>query len=214
MIESVIFDLDGTLVKSHKTIYMATVSTLEKMNLSTQFDKNMFYSLLGHHFNDIFRGCGINVPNMSEFISIYKKYYKDFLDLSVIYPNTFETLEILKEMKIKLALLTTKSHEQAKSLSEYFELDRYLDIVVGRKKDIPHKPAPDQYLSICNNLNVLPENSMMVGDTELDVLCAKNAGASSCAVEYGYRTIDELNQYSPDYIIKNLLEVINLVELN
>ncbi len=62
MIKCIVFDLDGTLVKSHKTIYKTTIKTLEKLNLSTSLDEVKFYSLLGHHFADIFSECNIRGP--------------------------------------------------------------------------------------------------------------------------------------------------------
>lgn len=211
MINCVVFDLDGTLVKSHETIYKTTIKALKELNLPTELDKNKFYNLLGHHFADIFAGCGIKVPNVEHFIEVYKGYYFDFIDSSELYANTFLLLEHLKKENIKTGLLTTKGHDQAEKISSHFGIDEYLDAIEGRKNGIPIKPAPDQFLDICEKANVNPSEALMVGDTELDILCGKNAGAKTCAVSYGYRKTEEIIKLNPDYLIDDLSEIISLV---
>ena len=78
---------------------------------------------------------------------------------------------------------------------------------MGRTNGIPHKPDPTPFFMICDNLQMNPENSLMVGDTELDILCGKNANAKTVAVTYGYRSIERLKEFSPDYLIDDLREL-------
>ncbi len=129
MIECVVFDLDGTLVKSHETIYKTTVKTLEKLNINTEIDKEQFYNLLGHHFKDIFDECNIDVPDVDYFISIYKNLYFDFIDESALYNNVENVLNELKIRGIKTGLLTTKGQEQAVKISEHFNIAENLDVI-------------------------------------------------------------------------------------
>jgi HAD superfamily hydrolase (TIGR01549 family) len=211
MIECIIFDLDGTLIKSHETIYKTTIATLNKLGLDSNFEEEQFYNLLGHHFADIFTGCGIDVPDVEYFIEIYKNLYFDFIEFSELYPNTEKVLRELKDRNIKTGLLTTKGHDQAIKISEHFRINTFLDKIVGRISGIPIKPAPDQFLEICKNLNVNPLNAMMVGDTELDIGCGKNASAKTCAVSYGYRNIEEIIKLNPDYVIEDLIEILELL---
>ena len=152
MIKLIVFDLDGTLVKSHKTIFKATRQTLEVLNLNTDLNESKFYSLLGHHFADIFEECNIEVPDLEYFIKEYKGIYFDFIEDSQLYPNAIEVFEELKNKNIMTGLLTTKGHDQAEKLSQYFKIDRYLDSIEGRKNGVSHKPAPDQLLNICKSL--------------------------------------------------------------
>ncbi|MCB0752840.1 MAG: HAD family hydrolase, partial [Ignavibacteriae bacterium] len=93
MIECIVFDLDGTLVNSHNTIYKATIKTLEYLNLKSNLDKDKFYNMLGHHFQDIFNECEIDVPDVEHFINIYKGFYFDFIDESHLYDNAFTLFE-------------------------------------------------------------------------------------------------------------------------
>ena len=211
MIKCIVFDLDGTLVKSHKTIYKTTIKTLEKLNLSTSLDEVKFYGLLGHHFADIFSECSIEVPDVDHFIDVYKEMYFDFIDDSKMYDNAFQLFEELKLREIKLGLLTTKGQDQAEKISNHFEFSKYLSVIEGRKKGIAIKPAPDQLLNICTELNIDPRNTLMVGDTELDIQCGKSAGAATCAVSFGYREVEELKKESPDYLINDLKEILTII---
>jgi HAD superfamily hydrolase (TIGR01549 family) len=211
MIECIVFDLDGTLVNSHENIYKAAVKALGKLNLNTNVNREIFYNLLGHHFKDIFEGCGIEVPDVEHFIDVYKELYFDFIDDSSLYKNAISLLQELKTKNIKTGLLTTKGQDQAVKISNHFGLDKYLDVIEGRKNGFAIKPAPDQLFKICEELNANSKRSLMVGDTELDILCGKNAGAKTCAVGYGYRSTEEIKKLNPDYLIYDLKEVIGLI---
>ena len=56
-----------------------------------------------------------------------------------------------------------------------------------------------------------PVNSLMVGDTELDILCGKSAGAKTAVVAYGYRKFEELKTYNPDFYINDLIEIKEII---
>jgi phosphoglycolate phosphatase-like HAD superfamily hydrolase len=211
MTQCIVFDLDGTLVKSHETIYRTTIKALETLNLNSDINENKFYNMLGHHFADIFDECGIEVPDVEYFIKIYKGYYFDFIDHSELYSNALNVLEFLKTKNIKTGLLTTKAQDQADLLSEYFNMNKYLDVIEGRKNGVNIKPSPVQFLKICEEVGADPKNSLMVGDTELDILCGKNAGAKTCAVSYGYRDVEEIKKLQPDYLIDNLSQLMNII---
>lgn len=211
MINCVVFDLDGTLVKSHETIFKTTVRTLENLGLNSSVDETKFYSLLGHHFKDIFDECGITVPDVDFFISNYKNLYFDYIEDSQLYENALNVLVKLKQLGIKTGLLTTKGHDQAEKIALHFGLIEYLDSIEGRKNGVAIKPAPDQFLKICEESGVNPEQALMVGDTELDIKCGKSAGAVTCAVTFGYRDVEDLRANEPDYIIDNLTGILEII---
>ncbi len=99
-IEHFVFDLDGTLVESHRTIHEATLQSFRKMGIEGALPEAEFYRMIGFHFEDIFNAFNINVPDFEEFINIYKSFYFDFIDSSALYPNVEETLSHLKENKL------------------------------------------------------------------------------------------------------------------
>jgi HAD superfamily hydrolase (TIGR01549 family) len=207
-LKHICFDLDGTLIKSDKTIYRSTLKALEYLNINGRIDQKKFNQMIGMHFVDIFEVMEIDVPDFDEFIGIYKSHYFDFIDESVLYPNIEETLSLIRDkMDIKISLLTTKGQDQAEKIINYFYLNKYFDFIMGRKEGIAHKPSAEPLLIICNELNVNSANTMMVGDTEIDISCGKNAGAVTCAVSYGYRSEDTLLNHKPNFIFNSVIEL-------
>lgn len=210
-IECVVFDLDGTITMSHESIYKATIKALEECNLPIDFPKDVFYKRIGLHFEDIFNEFGIEVNDLERFIKIYKSYYFDFIDATKLYPGVTEALNQLKANGIKSALLTTKGQDQAEKILNHFQLADRFDIIVGRRPGMGHKPSPEPLLYICSELNVNPGKTLMVGDSEMDIRCAKNAASLSCAVTFGYRTKEKLLEENPDYLIDNFIEITNII---
>ncbi len=78
---------------------------------------------------------------------------------------------------------------------------------MGRRDGLAHKPSPEPLLFICKELKIDPTATLMVGDTELDIQCGKNAGSKTCGVLYGYRIKSQLEKEKPDYLISGLNEL-------
>jgi phosphoglycolate phosphatase-like HAD superfamily hydrolase len=103
--------------------------------------------------------------------------------------------------------LTTKGQDQAELILKHFSLFDKFDYVMGRRTGIAHKPSPEPLQKICTDLNIGITNTLIVGDSEMDIQCGKNAGSKTCAVTYGYRTKSELRKSSPDFLIDKILDV-------
>jgi len=210
-INLVAFDLDGTLVSSHETIYKATLRTLEELHIKKEIPEEPFYKMIGLHFEDIFRKFGFSVPDFEQFIKIYKIVYFDYINLSAVYCGAEETIGDLRSTGIKISLITTKAQDQAKRILSHFNLLDKFDYVMGRRPGIAHKPSPEPLLKICNEFKVAPVNAIIVGDSELDIQCGKNAGSKTCAVTFGYRTKKELQKTEPDFLIDKISDVTYIV---
>ena len=210
IINHVCFDLDGTLVNSAKTIYLATKESLKKLNLSSDLKEQQFNGMIGKHFIDIFYELKINMPDFNEFISAYKSMYFDFINSSKLYKGVTEVLDYLINNDVKISLLTTKAQDQAEKIIRHFNLDEKINYTMGRRNDMAHKPSPEPLIAICNNLNVPPSETLIVGDTELDIQCGKNANAKTCGVLYGYRDRAQIENENPDLIISELNELVKL----
>ncbi len=210
-INTVVFDLDGTLIKSHATIYEATVRTFKEFGRNVNIPKDKFYSLLGHHFTDMFEKLNIEVKDINHFIDVYKTFYFDYIDLSEPYSGVRNMLDTLKKRNKKIALLTTKGQDQAEKIIKHFSLESNFDYIMGRRPGIAHKPSAEPLLKICNELNSDLHNTLMVGDAELDIQCGKNANAITCGVTFGYRSKENLVKENPDFLIDNFNQFIDLI---
>lgn len=210
-IKHICFDLDGTLVDSKKTILESTKAALDQLNIDYNFSEDVFNNMIGKHFVDIFIELGIDNIDFNKFISIYKALYFDFIDSSYLYNGVEEILEYLNNKKIIVSLLTTKGQDQAENIIDHFNLQTSFNFIMGRRDGLAHKPSPEPLLFICDMLKVNPTESLIVGDTELDVQCGKNAGSKTCGVLYGYRTEEQMQKEKPDWIIASLSEIKNII---
>jgi phosphoglycolate phosphatase-like HAD superfamily hydrolase len=210
-IKHVCFDLDGTIMDSYNTIYKTTLKTLAYLEITGHIEEKEFFKRIGHHFPDIFRDLNISVPDIEHFINVYKSCYFDFIDDSIIYPNALEMFDYLSANDIKISLLTTKGQDQADKIIEHFRLNKYFSQIMGRRTGMEIKPSPVPLLNICSSLDVQPCETLMVGDSELDIRCGKSAGAKTCAVTIGYRTRETLQLEQPDYFASGLKEIISIV---
>ena len=209
-LKHICFDLDGTLVESHKTIYNSTIKSLNDLKIPNNIDEEIFRKNIGKHFVDIFDDMNIPVIDFEEFIKIYKNNYFLFIDDSELYPDVSNVLKYFSQNGFKISLLTTKGQDQAEKIINHFNLSEYFDLIMGRRDGIAHKPSPEPLLLICDELNVNPSKSLIVGDTEMDILCGQNANVSTCVITHGYRTEESILQYKPDFIVKNLNELMKL----
>jgi len=203
-IHHVCFDLDGTIIDSNKTIYEATKYSLNQLKIEVYIGEEIFSGKIGQHFIDMFEAFEIEVPDFEKFINIYKENYFKFIDYSTVYPGFPEVLFNLKNRGIKISLLTTKIQDQADKIIDHFGLREYFDLVMGRRDEIAHKPSAEPLLLICKELSMQISNTLMVGDTELDIQCGKNAGALTCGLTYGYRTRELIEIENPDFILDSI----------
>ncbi|MBZ0199338.1 MAG: HAD-IA family hydrolase, partial [Ignavibacteriaceae bacterium] len=169
------------------------------------------YKRIGHHFVDIFSELNINVEDFEHFIIIYKSFYFDYINLSVLYPDTQNLIKTLNKRNILVSLLTTKGQDQAEKILKYFDLAPRFNYIMGRREGIKTKPSPEPLQKICFDLGIKPADTLMVGDTELDIQCGQTAGAFTCAVSHGYRTVEQLQFEKPDFIVNNIKELMTLL---
>jgi phosphoglycolate phosphatase-like HAD superfamily hydrolase len=206
-INALVFDLDGTLVCSHDTIYSATLHSLKELGVNAEMPREKFMSMIGMHFEYIFAEFGFNVPDFEYFIGVYKRVYFDYINLSTLYDGAEELIIVLNEKKLKLGLLTTKGQDQAELILKHFNVYNRFDGIMGRRPGMAHKPSPEPLLKLCDEINADVSETVIIGDTELDIECGKNAGAYTCAVTYGYRTKEELRKTSPNFLIDNIADI-------
>lgn len=203
----VVFDLDGTLMNSGKAIFSAVDKAFRLEGIKRVFELEDFEKYIGLSFPDMFMHLGQQIDDYPKFLKTYKTLYLDYIDVNTFFPFALDLIKWLREVNVKIALLTTKTQEQADLLLHHFSIHNQFNLVMGRRDGIKKKPFAEPLEIIMNELDSKPEKTLMVGDTELDIQCAKNANVSSCAVTFGYRTIKQIKIENPDYIINDLNQV-------
>ena len=138
-------------------------------------------------------------------LEFFIKFYSAHkLDNTVLYPGVRETLDALKEMP--MAVLTNKPVRVSRSIIQELGVSDRFRFVYGGNSFERKKPDPMGVDSILREFGATPAQAMLVGDSEIDVRTARNAGAWACCVTYGLGN-DRLAECPPDLLIDSLTEL-------
>jgi phosphoglycolate phosphatase len=216
--DAILFDLDGTLADSAEDITRALTEALVSVGLAPPAQLKMLVdgSPLEEVFAIVTKGR-VDQALFSSFASAYREAYERCGHTSTsVFPGVRDTLEALSALtpKISLAVATTKRAQSANSMLEAIDLRKYFDAVVGSSgTHLPHKPAPDLLLHICDQLSVDPARALMVGDTLRDIEAGKRANMRTAAVTFGMGQAETLINARPDFVLEEFDDLLVLMGL-
>lgn len=212
-IDTIIFDLDGTLLNSLEDLrvsvnyalfgfkYPKQTLDMVRRNVGNGIEKLMERSLPDGKDNVNYEVC----------LEIFKEHYKTHMSVNTKpYPHIIETLAALKSRGYKLAVVSNKFDAAVKPLCQkYFK--SLIDVAIGQSKDTKKKPAPDTVYMALDELKSSAETSIYVGDSEVDIQTAKNSGMDCISVSWGFKTKEFLEQNGASVIIDTPLEIFNYI---
>jgi phosphoglycolate phosphatase len=202
-----IFDLDGTLIDSKLDLAHSINATLEHMGRAP-LAHDTIYSFVGNGAPVLVRralGEGVTDQEADEGLVYFLSYYRaHMLDNTVAYPGVREGLELLKNNP--LAVLTNKPVNFSRAILDGLGLSRYFRFVYGGNSFEKKKPDPMGVEILLRDLAAAPTEAMLVGDSEVDVQTARNAGIWACGVSYGLGT-EGLRAHPPDIMLDSLMEL-------
>ena len=208
-----IFDLDGTLVNSIHALTYCTNQALERCGVERKVTEEQMMSIVGDGYKTQMRrsliACGdTELVHYEEILPIYMEVFAEHCLYEMhAYKGIPELLEQMKELGMKIAVVSNKPHAQAVDTTEYVFGKGYFDLIIGEKEGIPKKPDPAMALNAALAFGVRPEECMYLGDTNTDMQTGKAAGMTTVGVLWGFRGREELEQYQPDYLIAEPKEV-------
>lgn len=207
----IFFDLDGTLTDAGPGIKACINYALNKMNfkkLGMDSDWVVGPSLWG-----TFKKLGIPEENLNEAVKLYRERYnvKGYLENSV-YLGIPGQLAMLLEMGYVLSLATSKPTVSASAILEYFDLTRYFSYEFGSNLD---GSLSDKSILLKHALAVTgfePNNALMIGDRQYDIIGAKSNLIKSVGVSYGYGSTNELREAGADLLVEKPAELAKAVQ--
>ena len=208
-----IFDLDCTLVNSIHALTYCTNQALERCGVERKVTEEQMMSIVGDGYKTQMRrsliACGdTELVHYEEILPIYMEVFAEHCLYEMhAYKGIPELLEQMKELGMKIAVVSNKPHAQAVDTTEYVFGKGYFDLIIGEKEGIPKKPDPAMALNAALAFGVRPEECMYLGDTNTDMQTGKAAGMTTVGVLWGVRGREELEQYQPDYLIAEPKEV-------
>lgn len=211
MIKAILFDLDGTLVNTNELIIKTYKYTL-KEHLGIEATREEIVQTFGEPLYDCL--AKYDKHNADKLVETYRKYNESIHDdLIEGFIGVEEGLKILKDMGMKIVVVTSKRKSMAIRGLKVMNLLDYMDDVVGPEDTIEHKPLGMPALRACEILNIKPDEAIMVGDSHNDILCGKNAGCKTCLVKYTALPLAGLMKFEPDYLIDDIREIAQYVEM-
>lgn len=213
MYNFVIFDLDGTLLNTLDDLADAGNYALKAMGFPAHETEKYKY-FVGNGIPKLIERivpAGCSEEDMEKVHLVFSDYYgKHSLDKTRPYDKIAETLIKLKQLGIKTGVASNKDHDFSVSLVKNYFRDS-IDIVCGRKDGHPKKPDPYLVNLILERFNADKTQSLYVGDSNVDMETAKNAGLDSCGVLWGFRTKEELVQSGARYTVGSADELFDLI---
>lgn len=213
MKKAVIFDLDGTLLNTLDDLADSTNYALSKFGYPIrtieevrQFVGNGVAKLIERAIPE-----GKNNPNFEKCLAIFKENYaQNMYNKTAPYNGIIEMLSNLKTKGIKIAVVSNKFDLAVKELcKKYFE--EFIDFAAGENEaqGIKKKPAPDTVISVLNEFNFASEDAVYVGDSDVDIMTAKNSKMPCISVTWGFRDEKFLLENGATILINAPSEIYN-----
>ena len=218
VVKCVVFDLDGTLLNTIKTINHYLNFALASYGLGSVSEEDCM-SFVGDGaiklIERALKSVGADLRLLDDVYKTYNDAYNSSPYYSTkVYEGIPELISALKNRGIKLAVLSNKPDFAVKATVSKFLPDSF-DIVRGGVDGIPLKPSPDSLFEILNRLGVSPDETAYIGDSEPDVLTAQNAGIKNgIFVTYGFRTREQLAFVGAVNIVDSAAAVLEIIEAN
>lgn len=205
MIRGVVFDLDNTLVDSVDSIVRCADHVLRGMG-KRGIDRGTAERAMGLTIFDLFALVepSLNEEEKSCLFNEYKRRYMDFIGETKMLPHAREALAHAAKKGLRLALVTTKSVVNARRILQVFGLEGYFEVVLGFEDTANHKPSPEPIVKAMELLGLGACEVIVVGDTEMDVVAGRAAGARTVAVMTGVTSPERIAAHRPDYVIADL----------
>ncbi len=210
----VMFDLDGTLIDSVPDLAVATDQMLVQLGRAPAgMDKvrnwvgNGAPMLVRRALADGFAEQHISAEQEAQALAIFMQVYGTGNSLTTLYPGALETLQSLKMLGVKLALITNKPEKFIPELLAQTQMAEYFEWVVGGDTLPQKKPDPAGLLWVMQQAGVTAEQCLFVGDSRNDVQAARSAGVACIAVTYGYNYGEPISAENPALVLEDLREL-------
>lgn len=212
-VRALIFDLDGTLIDSKQDLICSVNAMLVETGREP-LHEDTASSYIGHGAPRLVAralGNGATVEECEQALKFFLTHYDAHkMDSTRAYPGVAEALKELRDFP--KAVLTNKPVRVSRKILEGLGLANYFRAVYGGNSFETKKPDPLGAKKILEELNTAPPEALMIGDSEVDVQTARNAGTLAAAVNYGFGTHDRA-AYPADIYLDRLTDLMNVLRL-
>lgn len=210
---TVIFDLDGTLLNTLEDLADSVNFALESFNYPTRTYQEI-RSFIGNGVKDLLTKSvptGTDEESILKCLQVFKDHYKtNMQNKTAPYDGIIDLLEELNSKNVKLGIVSNKYDSGVKNLNKYY-FKNLIPVAIGEREGVRKKPAPDTVLAAMEELNSTKEKCLYVGDSPSDMITAQNANMKGVGVTWGFRDEDLLRESGADFIIKSPKELLEIL---
>ena len=213
MVDTIIFDLDGTLLDTLEDLTDSVNYAMERFGLPTH-TLDAVRGFVGNGVAKLIERAipqGVQNPSYEAIFEAFKEHYaKQCEDKTRPYEGIMELLALLKEHGYHLAIVSNKFDGAVKQLcNKYF--GEYISVAIGESDQVKRKPAPDTVYQALRELGSDGSRAIDVGDSEVDLQTAQNAKLPCVSVTWGFRTKEQLLNAGAELIIRTPQELPELL---
>jgi phosphoglycolate phosphatase len=205
-VDLLIFDLDGTLVDSKKDLVNAVNATRAHMGMHALTDETVA-SYVGNGAPVLIRralGEQATEDQVKEALEFFIEFYRDHaLDYTRLYAGVEPSLARLHAAGVEMAVLTNKPVRISRAMIDRLGVGKLFGQVYGGNSFDFKKPNPIGIERLMEEFGVARDRTMMVGDSAVDILTARNARVRSCGVTYGFQP-ETLADPKPDLMVDRM----------
>ena len=213
MFTHVIFDMDGTILNTLGDLADAGNHICAAHDWPT-YPVEAYKKMVGNGIAMLVRRfvpAGLSEEEISAALAEFSIYYNAHKeDKTTPYSGIPEVIGLLKQAGIKVGVLTNKNNDMAEEVAERY-YPGVFDAVQGVLPDVPVKPHPAMLELVMEKLGAVPETTLFVGDSNVDIQTGKNGGLTTCGVLWGFRSREELAGEGADYIIESPAQLVKVV---
>ena len=209
MYNTIIFDLDGTLLNTLSDLCNSTNFALKKYGFKERTLEEV-RTFVGKGAAVLIKKAlpeDVSDKVYAEVLATFKEHYREHSnDLTAPYDGIIDMLREVKKLGYKTAILSNKPHNAVCDLHELF-FKEYIDVALGVKDGIPTKPDPIMVSNVLKELGSDTKASLYVGDSEVDVMTARNSGLDMVTCLWGFRNKTELTLAGAGNFIENPMDL-------
>ncbi|MBP2001404.1 pyrophosphatase PpaX [Paenibacillus shirakamiensis] len=212
MIDTILFDLDGTIIDTNELIISSFQHILQP-HVQQPFTKEQIIPHMGMTLQQQLQQFS-GRSDVEDLVTEYRSYSSSRHDDMVQpFPHVEEVMATLYQKGYTLGVVTTKMKASSLMVLEMFGLLKYLKEVVTLD-DVNHpKPHPEPVLTAVQRLGVKASTTLMIGDSPADLQSARAAGVQSAAVAWSLKGADVLKKYEPNYILSDMKDLYHVLGL-
>lgn len=212
-IDTVIFDLDGTLLNTLKDLTNSVNYALEQYQLPTH-SEDAVRQMVGNGVYVLFEKAIPNGRDFAEYEPCVKTFQEHYelhkKDFTCPFPGIMDLLKCLSAQGYKLAVVSNKFDQAVKGLCQDFFMP-YITTAIGESSKIARKPAPDTVFEAMKELGSTPDTCIYVGDSDVDITTAKNSGIPCISVTWGFRDREFLIKHGATHFADCTDDIISIL---